>query len=50
MGLLQYANLGLTTDFHRAQRDVYNGLGDLYRHFGIETDTIVGAAVDLIAP
>ena len=25
-------------------------LGDLYRHFGIETDTIVGAAADLIAP
>jgi hypothetical protein len=32
MGLLQYANLGLTTDFQRAQRDVFNGLGDLYRH------------------
>jgi pyruvate dehydrogenase E1 component len=25
-------------------------LGDLYRHFGIDTDTIVGAAADLIAP
>lgn len=32
MGLLQYANLGLTFDFQRAQRDVYYGLGDLYRH------------------
>jgi pyruvate dehydrogenase E1 component len=25
-------------------------LGDLYRHFGIDTDTVVGAAADLIAP
>jgi pyruvate dehydrogenase E1 component len=23
-------------------------VGDLYRHFGIDTDTIVGAAIDLI--
>ena len=23
---------------------------DLYRHFGIDTETIVGAALDLIAP
>lgn len=32
MGLLQFANLGLSTRFDQAQRSVFYGLGDLYRY------------------
>lgn len=32
MGLLQFANLGLSTRFDQAQRSVFNGLGDIYRY------------------
>ena len=37
--------VGLGVDSFGQSGDV----GDLYRHFGIDTETIVGAAIDLIS-